>query len=121
MTASKGLIPEGFAAEWIAAWNAHDLDRILAHYAEDAVFRSPIAAELTGAGIVEGKAALRAYWTMGLDRSPDLQFELETILLGSGAITLLYRNHRGQRVAETCEFDQAGRVIRSVACYASLP
>ena len=22
---------EGFAGEWIAAWNAHDLERILAH------------------------------------------------------------------------------------------
>lgn len=24
-----------FAHEWIAAWNAHDLERILAHYADD--------------------------------------------------------------------------------------
>lgn len=24
-----------FAKEWIAAWNSHDLDRILSHYVED--------------------------------------------------------------------------------------
>ena len=24
-----------FAAEWIEAWNAHDLDRILSHYTDD--------------------------------------------------------------------------------------
>ena len=24
-----------FAEEWIAAWNAHDLERILAHYTDD--------------------------------------------------------------------------------------
>ena len=24
-----------FAAEWIAAWNSHDLERILAHYTDD--------------------------------------------------------------------------------------
>jgi hypothetical protein len=36
--------PDAFAAEWIAAWNAHDLDRILSHYAADAVVRTPVAA-----------------------------------------------------------------------------
>ena len=24
-----------FAREWVEAWNDHDLDRVLAHYAED--------------------------------------------------------------------------------------
>ena len=32
---------ERFAAAWIAAWNSHDLARILAHYTEDVVFHSP--------------------------------------------------------------------------------
>ena len=30
-----------FAEEWAAAWNSHDLDRILTHYADDVVFSSP--------------------------------------------------------------------------------
>jgi hypothetical protein len=30
-----------FAEEWAAAWNAHDLDRILTHYADDVVCSSP--------------------------------------------------------------------------------
>lgn len=30
-----------FAEEWVAAWNSHDLDRILTHYADDVVFSSP--------------------------------------------------------------------------------
>ena len=25
---------EHFANDWIAAWNAHDLDRVLSHYAD---------------------------------------------------------------------------------------
>ena len=37
---------EMFAANWIANWNARDLDAILAHFAEDARFISPLAAEL---------------------------------------------------------------------------
>ena len=24
-----------FAEEWVAAWNAHDLERILAHYSDE--------------------------------------------------------------------------------------
>ena len=29
---------ETFAAEWIAAWNSHDLESILSHYVEDFEF-----------------------------------------------------------------------------------
>lgn len=34
-----------FAAEWIAAWNSHDLERILSHYAEDFEMASPLIIE----------------------------------------------------------------------------
>jgi len=52
-----------FAAEWIAAWNAHDLDRILAHYTEDIEMSSPIIRILADepSGTLKGKPALRAY------------------------------------------------------------
>ncbi|MEQ1541220.1 MAG: nuclear transport factor 2 family protein [Novosphingobium sp.] len=119
MNRVTGIAPAGFAEDWVAAWNARDLDRILSHYAAGVVFVSPVAASLTGCGTVIGKAALEAYWRAALDRAPDLHFSLDRVLEGAGALTLLYRNHRGQHVAETCEFDAAGRVVRSVACYAS--
>jgi ketosteroid isomerase-like protein len=106
-----------FAARWIDDWNSHDLDRILAHYAEDIVFLSPYARKLVGAGRVEGKAALRAYWAKGLAALPDLKFTLVATLVGDEALTILYTNQRGQRVAETCEFGAAGQVTRSYGCY----
>ena len=31
-----------FANDWIAAWNAHDLDRIVGHYAQKIEFVSPL-------------------------------------------------------------------------------
>jgi hypothetical protein len=43
-----------FARRWIADWNAHDLDAILAHYAPDAEFLSPVAQRVTGAARVIG-------------------------------------------------------------------
>ena len=36
------------AQEWIVAWNARDLERILAHYSEDVELTSPFVAKLTG-------------------------------------------------------------------------
>ena len=38
-------------------------------------------------------------------------------LAGHGVATILYHNHRGQQVAETFEFSEAGKVVRSYACY----
>jgi ketosteroid isomerase-like protein len=106
-----------FAAEWIAAWNSHDLDRVLSHYAADIVFLSPFARELVGNGRVCGLPALRAYWAKGLAARRDLKFELIDVRVGHDCLTILYRNHRGQQAAETCEFGVDGKVIRSFACY----
>ena len=66
MTASKA---QEFAQEWIAAWNAHDLDSILSHYSADIVLTSPVAARILNdsSGTVRGKDALRAYFTRGLE------------------------------------------------------
>src|SRR5262245_46358588 len=58
--------PEQFAAEWIATWNAGDLDALLAHYSEDVTFTSPRAAAITGSAVVRGKDALWAYWSAAI-------------------------------------------------------
>jgi ketosteroid isomerase-like protein len=66
--------PTAFAAAWVGAWNAHDVEAVLAHFHNDVLFTSPVAARLlpeTG-GVVRGKAALRDYWVTALDRLPDL-------------------------------------------------
>jgi len=108
-----------FADEWIAAWNSHDLDRILSHYTEGVVFHSPGIARYTGgkAPFVEGKTALRAYWAVALQQVSDLEFELVEVFVGSDALTIHYANERGQRVAETCVLDDDGAVTLSIATY----
>ena len=108
---------DAFAAAWIADWNSHDLDRILAHYAEEIVFNSPKAKIITGDGVVRGIAALRAYWTKGLASRPNLKFELEETFVGHASLTLVYRAENGSRAAETVIFDDARKVVRSTACY----
>ena len=48
-----------FARQWIAAWNAHNLDLVITHYSDDVVFSSPFVARIgAGAsGSVHGRAA----------------------------------------------------------------
>jgi len=108
-----------FAREWIAAWNAHDLERVLSHYAPDVELSSPVAADRVpeSGGYVRGEAELRAYWEPALAANPDLHFELEAVLTAVDGCTILYRNHRGQQVAESLFWNEAGLVTRAAVAY----
>lgn len=108
-----------FAADWIAAWNAHDLERILSHYADDFEMTSPRIVEVVGetSGTLKGKERVGEYWAKGLSLSPDLQFELISVLTGVESVTLFYKNHREQFVAEVFHFNAEGKVERAFAHY----
>jgi ketosteroid isomerase-like protein len=108
-----------FAADWVAAWNAHDLERVLSHYADDFEMTSPLIAQVAGepSGTLKGKAAVGAYWGKALQLIPDLRFELLTVLVGVGSITLHYRSARGPS-AEVLHFGADGKVVRAYAHYA---
>jgi chromate reductase len=96
-----------FAARWERAWNAHDLDALLAHFAEDVVFTSPVAAQvLPGSdGVIRGREALRAYWSHALGLLPQLHFTVEAVYTGLDSIVINYRNHAGNLVCEVLQFD----------------
>lgn len=86
-----------FAHVWAAAWNAHDVEAVLAHFAEDAVFTSPLAARVIPGcgGVISGKAALRHYWTTALSANPALHFELTSLYTGVDCLLIGFRNERG--------------------------
>ena len=107
------------AQEWVAAWNAHDLDQIMAHYEEEVELISPVAAQLLGRsnGKVTGKLDLRAYFQRGLDAFPALHFELKDVLWGLNSVILYYANQRGTDTAEFMELSPQGKVRRVVANY----
>ncbi|MEV4299634.1 nuclear transport factor 2 family protein [Microbispora rosea] len=96
-----------FAETWVAEWNAHDLDRILRHYAGDVVFRSPIAARLIEGsdGTIRGKDALRAYWAEGLRRNPDLRFEVVGVYAGIDCVVINFRKETGALANEVLVFE----------------
>ena len=108
-----------FAAEWVAAWNSHDLDRVLAHYADGAEMSSPFIAAVAGeaSGTLRGKAALRAYWSAALAQFPDLRFELIDTFYSARSVAILYRSVQGLRAVEWLWFDRDGKVARAAAHY----
>jgi ketosteroid isomerase-like protein len=108
-----------FAAEWIAAWNSHDLDRILSHYADDFEMSSPIIPQITSepSGRLAGKRAVGAYWRAALERIPDLRFELLTTFVGVDSVVAHYDGPRGKS-AEVFHFGPDGKVVRAFAHYA---
>lgn len=112
-----------FAGAWIAAWNSHDLDRILEHYTEDAEVTSPLVETYVGPGrtTVRGKPALRAYWGAALATYPDLQFRLFRAYAGPSSLVLHYQSVQGLVAAECLELDPGGRVQRVLAHYALGP
>ena len=110
-----------FANQWVAAWNAHDLDSIMTHYADAIELTSPVAAQLLGTrdGKIVGKANLRAYVQRGLEAYPQLHFSLEDVLWGMNSVVLYYINQKGTHTAEFMELSAAGQVTRVVAHYAA--
>jgi hypothetical protein len=112
---------EQFATEWIDSWNAHDLNRILSHYANDFEMSSPVIIQVTGepSGSLRGKAAVGAYWKKALELVPDLRFELLSVLAGVNSITLYYKGARDRLAAEVFHFGPDRKVTRAFAHYAN--
>lgn len=115
---SKKVFAERFAAEWIEAWNSHDLSQILSHYAEDFEMTSPVIIEVAGepSGTLKGKKAVGAYWSKALERFPNVHFELVATLISIDSITLYYKGQRGM-VAEVFFFGPDGKVVKAFAHY----
>lgn len=101
-----------FAQAWVEAWNRHDVEAVLAHFHEDVVFTSPVAARVvaSSAGVIRGKAALREYWTAALAQLPDLHFEVLGVYRGVSTLVINYRNQAGTLVNEVLIFD--GELVR---------
>ncbi len=86
---------EALAHEWLKAFNAKNLDALLALYAEDCEHTSPKIRALhpdTG-GKLKGKAALRAWWDDAFKRLPGLRYEATFVTADAKAAVLEYVRH----------------------------
>lgn len=101
-----------FAEDWIAAWNTHNLSRVLAHYTEDFEMSSPFIAQIAGepSGVLKGKAAVGAYWQAAMEKYPELHFDLLRVTKGANSVVLVYHSVGGRLAAEVFYFNAEGLV-----------
>jgi ketosteroid isomerase-like protein len=111
--------PKSFAAEWIEAWNSHDLDRILSHYTDDVEVTTPMIRVALGIdnGTVRGKEAARHYWGAALKKVPDLYFELVEVMQSIDSIALYYKTVMGKMAVEVMWFNEENKVKKVIAHY----
>ncbi len=107
-----------FAEHWIQAWNSHDIESIVSHYAEDVEYFSPFLTRLAKnpQGTLLGKGALKEYLAKGLAAYPDLNFVLKNVLFGVRSLVIQYRSVNNLNASEVFEFDENGLVNR-VQCH----
>ena len=92
MSAARNL---QIARNWLAAFNAQDLEALLALYADDAVHTSPKlrARQPETGGKVSGKAALRSWWKDAFARLPGLRYEETGLTADEHRVLLEYVRH----------------------------
>lgn len=80
------------ANKWFAAFNEHDLEKLLSLYDENAAHYSPklkVRQPETN-GYVKGKAALRAWWQDAFDRLPTLHYEVTSLTANDERVFMEY-------------------------------
>jgi len=111
------------AERWLAAWNAHDLDAILALYAADARHTSTRVRLLGGSDdTVRGRDAIADYFRRGLERYPALHFEPMTVSTGPRTVVIEYRRagvDAPEPTVELLEVDTDGLIVHSRVYHAS--
>ncbi len=104
--------------QWIAAFNAHDVDRLLLLYDYDAKHYSPRLKQRepeTG-GWISGHTALKAWWAGSFERISELKYTLQNCIANETQVFMEYlREAPGDSpivVAELLEIN-GGKIHRS--------
>ena len=118
-TADKPVDMTALGREWIAAWNAHDLDRVLALYTEDFEMTSKhiVGFGFDPSGTLRGKDKVREYWAFALTKVPDLHFRLIDVYTSPDSAIVFYENERGGKVCEYLRLDDAGKIKQASGNY----
>jgi ketosteroid isomerase-like protein len=103
--------------DWIAAWNSHDLERVLALYAEDFEMTSDKIQALgfDASGTLRGKDRVRAYWSKALQMITNLHFELIDTYVSPDSVVVFYQNERGSKICEYLRLDADGKIRQGSA------
>jgi steroid delta-isomerase len=114
-----------FAEAWVAAWNRRDVEAVLAHYAEEAQFVSPVARSVVGRAVLRNKQELADYWRSALARIATLAFTLDHAAWDERRreLVVVYEanlNGEKKRACEIMRFDAGGTQIAGEAMYGAV-
>ncbi|MBX9649321.1 MAG: nuclear transport factor 2 family protein [Xanthobacteraceae bacterium] len=103
--------------DWVAAWNSHDLERVLALYTDDFEMTSDKIPALgfDASGTLRGKDKVRAYWSKALSMIPNLRFELIDTYVSPDSVVVFYQNERGARICEYLRLNAEGKIKQGSA------
>lgn len=81
--------------QWFAAFNEHNLEKLLALYDDHAKHYSPKLKlrHPETMGLITGKDALRAWWSDAFDRLPSLQYEIVRLTPYEDRVFMEYIRH----------------------------
>jgi len=115
----KHLNKEAIITDWIEAWNTHDLERIMHHYADDVEFTAQTVIARWGKadGKLKGKEELRMHFSKGLTLAPDIYFTVEEILWAPNGYAVLYYRENGNRVLDAVQLNEDGLADKVTAYY----
>ena len=115
---------DAFVTEWMAAWNSHDVERILEHYANDVEYWSPFIAAMAppgGPGVdgrLVGKDNVRTYFAAALEKFSELQFDPPMhVAAGAGSVSFVYTSVNGLTAVETLVFAPGSRLVARAHCH----
>lgn len=83
------------ASLWFAAFNAHDLEKLLALYHDEAQHFSPKLSvrKPETKGLIKGKEALREWWKDAFERLPSLKYEVKKLTTDDEQVFMEYIRH----------------------------
>jgi ketosteroid isomerase-like protein len=115
MTPEKNL---SIAHLWFEAFNAHNLEKLLSLYDEEAEHYSPKLKihHPETKGLVVGKEALRAWWEEAFERLPTLHYKVTSLTANTDRVFMEYKRtvdgEAEMPVAEVLEI-RAGKITAS--------
>lgn len=86
---------KNIAQRWFNAFNAHDLEKLLSLYDDNAQHYSPKLKirQPDTQGLIKGKAALRAWWQDSFDRLPTLRYDVQKLTADDEQVFMEYTRH----------------------------
>ena len=109
---------------WINAWNSKDIELILSLYSDNIKFSSPKIKKLFSdydINIIKDKDSLKNYFSISLQKFPNLIFESVDFVTKDNIIILEYVAYPNDQVKwnilEKFKFDENGKVIESSIYY----